>query len=227
MRGAVGKRIVLPLHIFGSLLAGMVVSTVAWRNFSPCARWPLLLLASPACIFNLVSPPALLSSRWRGRICRLLPAGCCRSLLRRRAFLISFLRRRYRFHGGGDEFVSFCPLAAAVLRLAGVHFLFCFSAGAIVFTVAWTNLLLFARWLLPFFASPACKKGAVRKSIALHRGRCVPCGSHLPLQLDGQRQPSCLRSMLFMELCSNSILRGKRHQPLFQDGFWMQPSCGC
>ena len=32
---------------------------------------------------------------------------------------------------------------------------------------------------------------------------------------------------VIMELCSNSILRGKRHQPLFQDGFWMQPSCGC
>ena len=122
MRGAVGKRIVLPLHIFGSLLAGMVVSTVTWRNLSPCARWPLLLLASPACIFNLVSPPALSSSRWRGRICCFLPAGRFRSSPRRRAFFILFLRRRYRLHGGVDEFAAFCTLAAAVLRLAGVHF---------------------------------------------------------------------------------------------------------
>ena len=105
-----------------SFSAGAIVLTVAGRNLSPFARWPLPFFASPACIFNLVSPPAWSSRRWRGRICRFLHAGCCRSLLRRRAFLISFLRRRYRFDGGGEEFVSFCTLAAAVLCFAGVHF---------------------------------------------------------------------------------------------------------
>ena len=32
------------------------------------------------------------------------------------------LRRRDRFDDGGEEFVSVCPLVAAVARLAGVHF---------------------------------------------------------------------------------------------------------
>ena len=129
---------------------------MAWTNLLLFARWPLPFFASPACIFYSVSPPALSSSRWRGRICRLLHAGCCRSLLRRRAFLILFLRRRYRFDGGVDEFAAFCTLAAAVSRLAGVHFLFCFSADMVVSTVAWTNLPPFARWPLLFLASPAC-----------------------------------------------------------------------
>ena len=34
----------------------------------------------------------------------------------------SFHRRRNRFDGDGEEFVAVCPLVAAVLRLAGVHF---------------------------------------------------------------------------------------------------------
>ena len=41
---------------------------------------------------------------------------------RRRAFFIPVLRRHDRFGGGGEEFVSVCPLAAVVLRFAGVHF---------------------------------------------------------------------------------------------------------
>ena len=58
-KGAVGKRIILPLHIFGRLLAGvhfecrftagMVVSKVEWRNLSLCARWTQSFFASPAC----------------------------------------------------------------------------------------------------------------------------------------------------------------------------------
>ena len=134
----------------------MVVPNLPATILPPFARWPLPLFIVPACIFNPISPPALSFSRWRGRICLLLHAGRCRSSLRRRAFLISFLHRRYRLHCGVDEFAAFCTLAAAVLCFAGVHFLFCFSAGAIVFTVAWTNLPPFARWPLPFFASPAC-----------------------------------------------------------------------
>ena len=45
------------VHFSSRFSAGMVVSTVVAWNLSPCARWPLPLLASPACIFNLVSPP--------------------------------------------------------------------------------------------------------------------------------------------------------------------------
>ena len=100
----------------------MVVPNLPATILPPFARWPLPLFIVPACIFNPISPPALSFSRWRGRICRLLHAGCCRSLLRRRAFFILFLRRRYRLHCGVDEFAAFCTLAASVLRLAGVHF---------------------------------------------------------------------------------------------------------
>ena len=72
--------------------------------------------------FNVVSPPAQSFWRWRGGICRRMPAGRCRSSPRRRAFLILFHRRHGRFDSDGEEFVAVCPLAAAVLRFAGVHF---------------------------------------------------------------------------------------------------------
>ena len=55
-------------------------------------------------------------------ICLRVPAVRCCCTLRRRAFLILFLRRRDRFEGGVEEFAAVCPLAPAVLRLAGVHF---------------------------------------------------------------------------------------------------------
>ena len=110
----------------------------------------------PACIFHPVSPPTWSFRRCRGGICLLLHAGRYRSSPCRRAFLILFLRRRDCFDDSGEEFASFCTLAAAVLRFAGVHFLFCFSAGMVVSTVAWRNLPPFARWSLPFFALPAC-----------------------------------------------------------------------
>ena len=48
-----------------------------------------------------------------------------------------------------------CTLVAAVLNHTGVHFLFCFSAGSVTSTVPAVNLPPFARWPLPFFASPA------------------------------------------------------------------------
>ena len=51
-----------------------------------------------------------------------VPAGRYRCSPRQRAFFILFLRRLGRFDGGGEEFVSVCPLVAAVARLAGVHF---------------------------------------------------------------------------------------------------------
>ena len=144
------------VHFLFCFSAGMVVSTVAARNLSPFARWPLPFFASPACIFYSISPPAWLFRRWRRGICLLLPAGRCRSSLCRRAFFILFLRRHGRFDDGGEEFASFCPLAAVVARLAGVHFSFYFSAGMIVLTMAVRNLPPFARWPLAFFASPAC-----------------------------------------------------------------------
>ena len=200
---------VLPLHILEDCPPA--------GNLSPFARRPLPFFTSPACIFHSVSPLACSFRRWGRRICLRVHAGLCLSSSRRRAFFFLFPRRHDRFDAGDGEFASFCTLAPAVLHLAGVHFSSYFPAGMVVSTLPAGPP--FARW--------SVQRGAVGKSIALHRGRCVPCGSHLPLQLDGQRQPSCLRSMLFMELCSNSILRGKRHQPLFQDGFWMQPSCGC
>ena len=106
--------------------------------------------------FNVVSPPAQSFWRWRGGICRRMPAGRCRSSLRRRAFLILFLRRHGRFESDGEEFVAVCPLVAAVLRLAGVHFERRFTAGGIVLKVAARNLSPCARWPLPFLASPAC-----------------------------------------------------------------------
>ena len=77
-----------------------------------------------------------------------MPAGPCCSSPRRRAFLILFLRRRDRFEGGVEEFAAVCPLAAAVLRLAGVHISFCISAGLIVSPVAAGNLLALAFSLL-------------------------------------------------------------------------------
>ena len=74
-----------------------------------------------------------------------VPAGRCRCSPRRRAFFILYLRRYGRFAGGGVEFVFVCPLADAIVRLAGVHILFCISAGLIVSPVAAWNLSSCAR----------------------------------------------------------------------------------
>ena len=130
-----------------------------------------------------------------------MPAGCCSCSPRRRAFFIQFSRRHGRFAGGGVEFATECPLGAAVARLAGVHFSFSFPAGMVVSPLGAVNLPPLARW--------SVQRGAVGKSIALHRGRCDPYGSHLPLQLDGQRQPSCLRSMLLWNYALTRYFVGK------------------
>ena len=78
----------------------------------PSARWVLLFLILPACIFYSVSPPAWSFRRWGRRICDRVPAGCCRSSSHRRAFFIQFPRRHGRFAGGGVEFATECPLGA-------------------------------------------------------------------------------------------------------------------
>ncbi len=67
--------------------------------------------------------------RLRRRICHRVPAGPCCSSPHRRAFLIANPRRHDRFAVGDGEYVSVCPLVAAVLHLAGVHFSFHFPAG--------------------------------------------------------------------------------------------------
>ena len=85
-----------------------------------------------------------------------MPAGCSRSSPRRRAFFILLPRQLGRFGCAGGEFASVCPLAAAILHLAGVHFSFCISAGMVVSTVMGRNLPPYARWPLSFFAMPAC-----------------------------------------------------------------------
>ena len=85
-----------------------------------------------------------------------MPAGRCRFSPNRRAFFISFSRRHGHFDAGGGEFASVCPLVAAALRLAGVHFSSRFPAGMIILTLAARNLSSCARWSLPLFASPAC-----------------------------------------------------------------------
>ena len=166
---------------------------------SPCARWPLPFLASPACIFPHVSPLATTSRRCGRRICDRVPVGCCCCSPRRRAFFILFPRRHGRFGAVGGEFATVCPLGAAVLHLAGVHFPSYFPAGMVVSTLP----------AGPHFARWTVQRGAVGKTKALHRGRCVPCGSHLPLQLDGQRQPSCLRSMLLWNYALTRYFVGK------------------
>ena len=89
---------------------------------SPCARWPLLFFISPACIFHSISPPTWSFRRLGSRICHRVPAGPCRCSPRRRAFFIAIPRRRARLAAWGVEYVSACPLVAAVLHLAGVHF---------------------------------------------------------------------------------------------------------
>ena len=85
-----------------------------------------------------------------------MPAGCSRSSPRRRAFFILLPRQLGRFGCAGGEFASVCPLAAAILHLAGVHFSFCISAGMVVSTVTGRNLPPYARWPLSFFIIPAC-----------------------------------------------------------------------
>ena len=88
------------------------------------------------------------------------PDGSLSSFLKRspcrRAYFILYLRRPDRFDGGGVEIDSVCPLADVVVRLAGVHFLFCISAGMVVSPVAAWNLSSCARWPMLLFASPAC-----------------------------------------------------------------------
>ena len=97
------------VHFSFSFPAGMIISALGEENLSPCARWPLPFLVSPACIFHSVSPPAWSFRRWGRRICDRVPAGCCCCSPRRRAFFILFLRRHDRFDDGGEEFVSFLP----------------------------------------------------------------------------------------------------------------------
>ena len=149
---------------------------------SSCARWPVSFFATPACIYRSVSPPARSSRRWRRGISLRVPAGRCRSSPRRRAFIILFLRRQDRFDCDGVEYVSVCPLAAVVLRHAGVHFSFCFSAGKIVSKLAAWNMFPYARWPLSFLATPACIYHSVfplaRSFRRWRRGIClrVPAG---------------------------------------------------
>ena len=134
----------------------MIVSTVMAGNLAACARWSLLLRASPACIFHDVSPPAWSSRRWWRGIWLRVPAGPCCCAPSRRAFFILFLRRHGRLDGSGEKFGCVCPLATAVARQAGVHFSSCFSAGMVVLTVAARNLAACARWPQPLRAKPAC-----------------------------------------------------------------------
>ena len=142
----------------------------------PCARWPLLFFASPACISHREFPPACSSRRLGRRICLRVPAGPCCSSPRRRAFFIANPRRRNRLAVGdgeyatvcplvaavlhlaawGLEYAAVCPLALAVLRLTGVHFSFHFPAVMVVSTVPAGNMSPRARWSLPFFILPAC-----------------------------------------------------------------------
>ena len=138
----------------------------------PCARWPLLFFISPACISHRESPLACSFSRLGRRICLRVPAGPCCSSSHRRAFFIPFPRRHGRFAAWGVEYATVCPLALAVARLAGVHFLSRFPAVMVVSTVPAGNMSPCARRPLPLLTSPACKNEAVGKSIALHRGRC-------------------------------------------------------
>ena len=128
------------VHFSMCLSAGKIVSTVTAWNMSHYARWPVSFLALPACIFHPVSLPARSFRRWRQRICLRVPASRCRSSPRRRAFIILYLRRQDRFAAGDVELAFVCPLAAVVLRRAGVHFSFCISAGKIVSTVAAENM---------------------------------------------------------------------------------------
>ena len=144
------------VHFSSRFSSGLAVSTVTAGILLPCARWPPPFLASPACIFYSVSPPA-----WPFRLCRRgfclrLHAGLCLSSSRRRAFFFPFLLRLGRFDCDGRDFASLCTLASAFLHLAGVHFSFCFSASLGVSTMPAGILPPFARWPLPFFISPAC-----------------------------------------------------------------------
>ena len=54
-----------------------------------------------------------------------MPAGRSRSSPRRRAFFILFPAGMVVSPQGAGNFVTLCPLAAAILHLAGVHFSFC------------------------------------------------------------------------------------------------------
>ena len=133
----------------------MIVLTMAARNLPPFARWPLAFFIIPAYIFNPVSPPTWSFRRCRRGICLLLPAGRYRSSPHRRAFLILFLRRIGRLDAASGDFSSFLHAGLCLSSLTGVHFSSRFSAGVIVLTMAARNLSPFARWPLPFFASPA------------------------------------------------------------------------
>ena len=116
------------VHFSFCFSAGLGVSTMAACILPPLARWPLHFLASPACIFHSVSPPAWAFRRWRRTICLLVYAGLCPSSPHRRAFFFPFLRRLGRFDADGVQFASVCTLASAVPRLTGVHFSSRFSA---------------------------------------------------------------------------------------------------
>ena len=144
------------VHLSFCISAGKIVSKLAAWNMSSCARWSLAFFTLPACIFHPVSLPARSFRNWRRGICLRVPAGPCRSLPRRRAFIVLFLCRQDRLAAGGVELAFVCPLAGVVLRRAGVHLSFCISAGKIVSPVAAENMFPCARWRLSFFILPAC-----------------------------------------------------------------------
>ena len=89
----------------------------------------------------------------------------CRSSPCRRAFFILFPRRRDRFDDGSEEFATMCPLAAGVLRFAGVHFLFCFPAGMVVSTQGAVN-----------FATLCPLAAAVLRHAGVHISSHFPAG---------------------------------------------------
>ena len=120
------------VHFLSRIPAGVIVSPLETENMSPYARWPLPLLASPACIFHRDSPPTWSFRRLGSRICLRVPVGPCCSSPHRRAFFILFPHRHVRLAVGDGEYAAVCPLVAAVARLTGVHFSSRIPAGMIV-----------------------------------------------------------------------------------------------
>ena len=126
------------------------------RNLPACARWSLLFLASPACIFLPISPPAWPFRRCRWAISLHVHVRPCLSSTPRRAFFFPFLLRLGRLDAAGGDFVSFCTLASTFPPISGVHFsLGCHSALPISPLPAGI-LSPCARRPTPFLPSPAC-----------------------------------------------------------------------
>ena len=131
--------------------------------------------------------------------CHLMPAGRCRSSSYRRAFFILFPAGMAVSTVPAGNFATMCPLAAAVLYLAGVHFSFCSP---------------------PVWSSRRCRRG-----ICLHvpasRSRSSPCRRAYFIPLPRRLGRLDCAGGEFASVCPLACKKGAVAELRFQDSLFL------